>query len=94
MASRFHAEKNHKLSWVGLLTHRRSPCYRASEFPPSPICIEWRVESLSPDYSGGTVPDLHRFPFYAFAGTQDLATPSKQPCTLIVNATKPECGCA
>ena len=25
-----------------------------------------------PDYSGGTMPDLHRLPFYALAGTQDL----------------------
>ena len=24
-----------------------------------------------PDYSGGTMPDLHRLPFYALAGTQD-----------------------
>jgi hypothetical protein len=31
------------------------------------------MESLLPDYSGGTAPDLHRLPFYALAGTQDLA---------------------
>jgi hypothetical protein len=25
-----------------------------------------------PDYSGGTAPDLHRLPFYALAGTQNV----------------------
>jgi hypothetical protein len=40
--------------------------------------FENRVASgkVFPDYSGGTVPDLHRLPFYALAGTQDLAKPS------------------
>jgi hypothetical protein len=29
-------------------------------------------ERSFPDYSGGTVPDFHRLPCYALAGTQDL----------------------
>ena len=39
---------------------------------PSPKLLEWRTKSQIPDYSGGTMPDLHRLPFYALAGTQDL----------------------
>jgi hypothetical protein len=40
---------------------------------PSPKLLEWRTESrIFPDYSGGTMPDLHRLPFYALAGTQDF----------------------
>jgi hypothetical protein len=27
-----------------------------------------------PDYSGGTMPDLHRLPCYALAGTQDISS--------------------
>jgi hypothetical protein len=50
------------------------PNSRLSAFPDSNT--EWRVESFCPDYSGGTVPDLHRLPYYALAGTQDIAKPS------------------
>jgi hypothetical protein len=45
----------------------------APDSPPSPITKpsgQWKV---FPDYSGGTVPDSHRLPFYALAGTQDIA---------------------
>jgi hypothetical protein len=40
--------------------------------------MENRVASgkFFPDYSGGTVPDLHQLPFYALAGTQDFAESS------------------
>jgi hypothetical protein len=50
------------------------PSSRLSAFPDSKT--EWRVEKFFPDYSGGTVPDLHRLPFYAFAGTQEIAKAS------------------
>jgi hypothetical protein len=33
-------------------------------------------EESFPDYSGGTMPDLHRLPFYALAGTQDVSFPN------------------
>ena len=42
---------------------------------PSPKLLEWRDERANfPDYSGGTMPDLHRLPCYALAGTQDLSS--------------------
>ena len=37
-----------------------------------------REESF-PDYSGGTMPDLHRLPFYALAGTQDISNKLAHP---------------
>jgi hypothetical protein len=49
------------------------PSSRLSAFPDSEPSGEWKV---FPDHSGGTVPDLHRLPFYALAGTQDLARAS------------------
>jgi hypothetical protein len=50
------------------------PSFRISAFPD--FATEWRVEILFPDYSGGTVLDLHQLPFYALASTQDLAKQS------------------
>ena len=46
------------------------------------------MESLFPDYSGGTAPDLHRLPFYALAGTQDLARQVVPRRALNVNGIK------
>jgi hypothetical protein len=43
------------------------PSSRLSAFPDPGPSGEWKV---FPDYSGGTVPDLHRLPFYALEGTQ------------------------
>jgi len=39
------------------------PSYRASEFPPSPICTEWRVESLSLITVAGPCRTHTGFPF-------------------------------
>jgi hypothetical protein len=44
----------------------------ASDSSPSPIHNRVASEEFFPDYSGGTMPDLHRLPFYALAGTQEL----------------------
>jgi hypothetical protein len=69
---RFHAEKNHEF------IRGRSPDFQAkpfiSGFRPSafPGYTEWLLEDFyRPDYSGGTVPDLNRLPFYVLADTSD-----------------------
>jgi len=56
----------------------RSPDFQAGlldetpDFSPSPIEAEWLYKKSFPDYSGGTAPDLHRLPFYALGGTQNV----------------------
>jgi hypothetical protein len=36
--------------------------------------IEWLTKSPSPEHSGGTMPDSHRLPCYALAGTPESLT--------------------
>src|ERR1700733_11628435 len=62
------------------------PSSRLSAFPD----LKNRVASgkFFPDYSGGTVPGLHRLPFYALAGTQEIAKSSRQCRALDVNGIK------
>jgi hypothetical protein len=53
---------------------------------PSPKLLEWLAESQFPDYSGGTMPDFHRLPFYALAGTQNLHPKSSTSLKRVVSS--------
>ena len=59
-------------SWVGLLIYRQNGCYPVPDLLPSPKESSGIAKGHTPDYSGGTMPDLHRLPFYALTGTQNL----------------------
>src|SRR5580698_8115850 len=68
---RFHAEKNHKFTLGRSPDLQAKPfvCgFRSSTFPGCLRVAYWKIHC--PEYSGGTVPDSHRLPCYALAGTQ------------------------
>jgi hypothetical protein len=70
---RFHAEMNHEFILgrsSDLQVESQLSDSRPSAFPGLIQVAEWKV--YSPDYSGGTMPDSHRLPFYALAGTQNI----------------------
>jgi len=54
------------VSEVGLLIDRLTS---ENAMDSSPSSIEWHTKNPSPEHSGGTMPDLHRLPCYALAGT-------------------------
>jgi hypothetical protein len=69
---RFHAEKNRELisgSSPDLQVRLHCSSLRIFRLPR---ITEWLVEASFPDYSGGTVPDSHRLPCYALAGTRNV----------------------